>query len=467
MLVIKLSHTKTMFHGSVIAFAVIALVTSAGSARTYGATTIQVATGLDRPIYVTAPADDIDRLFIVEQHTGQIKILDLNTTLINSTPFLDINGLSTGNEQGLLGMAFHPEYAVNGYFYVNFTDSGGTTNIRRYQVSASDPSIADPGSALTIMTYSQPFSNHNGGWVGFAPDGYLYIFSGDGGSSNDPGNRAQDITSQRLGKILRIDVDGGSPYAVPVSNPFVGITGDDEIWAYGLRNPWRPSFDRLTGDLYIADVGQNAREEVNFQPASSTGGQNYGWRVMEGTRCNISGDALPCDDPSFTPPVHEYSHGGAPNGGHSITGGYVYRGPINELQGVYFFADYVSDQIWSFRYDGANKTEFTNRTTELDPVGHTINSISSFGEDALGNLYIVDLGGDVYKVVCDATITGDFNDSCDVTLADYVMFALAWLSEPGDVQWDPAYDISSPADNFIDMSDLAAFFANWLEGTVP
>lgn len=440
----------------------LALVTNAGFSRAYGITTIRVASGLDRPVYVTAPAGDINRLFIVEQHTGQIKILNLNTGLINSTPFLDIDGLSMGNEQGLLGMAFHPDYAANGFFYVNFTDSGGTTNICRYQVSAGDPNNANAGSAVTIMTYSQPYSNHNGGWLGFGPDGFLYISSGDGGSGNDPGNRAQDITSQRLGKILRIDVNDSNSYTVPSSNPFVGITGDDEIWAYGLRNPWRPSFDRLAGDLYIADVGQNAREEINFQPASSTGGENYGWRVMEGTRCNISGDALPCDDPNFALPVHEYAHGGAPDGGRSITGGYVYRGPIKDLQGVYFFADYVSNQIWSFRFDGANKTEFINRTTQLVPDGDSISSISSFGEDALGNLYIVALGGGVFKVVCESTITGDFNGSCDVDMADYAMFASAWLSEPGDAQWNPNYDISSPADNFIDMSDLAVFVGDWL-----
>ena len=440
----------------------LALVTNAGFSRAYGITTVQVASGLDRPIYVTAPAGDIDRLFIAEQHTGQIKILNLNTGLINSTPFLDIDGLSVGNEQGLLGMAFHPDYAANGFFYVNFPDSGWTTNIRRYQVSASDPNNADAGSAETIMTYSQPFRNHNGGWLEFGPDGYLYISSGDGGSGHDPGNRAQDITSQRLGKILRIDVDSNSPYTIPGGNPFVGKTGDDEIWVYGLRNPWRPSFDRLTGDLYIADVGQSVREEINFQPASSIGGENYGWRVMEGTRCNISGDTLPCDDPNFTPPVHEYVHGGAPDGGFSITGGYVYRGPIKDLQGVYFFADYVTDQIWSFRFDGTNKTEFINRTNQLDPEGNSISSISSFGEDALGNLYIVSLDGDVFKVVCESTIIGDFNGSCQVDMVDYAMFASAWLSEPGDSQWNPDYDIAPPADNFIDMSDLAAFVGNWL-----
>jgi glucose/arabinose dehydrogenase len=413
-------------------------------------------------------------LFIVEQHTGRIKILNLNTGLVNSTPFLDIDGLATGNEQGLLGLAFHPDYAANGLFYVNFNESSGTTNIRRYQVSAGNPDIANPGSGTTVMTYSQPYSNHNGGWLGFGPDSFLYISSGDGGSGNDPGNRAQDITSQKLGKILRINVNGDDfpgdtnrNYAIPSSNPFVGWTGDDEIWAYGLRNPWRASFDRLTGDLYIADVGQIQREEINFQPASSTGGENYGWRVMEGTRCNFPSDPLPCYDPSFTAPIHEYMHVGAPDGGHSITGGYVYRGPIRQLQGTYFFTDYVSDQIWSFRFDGTSKTEFVNRTAELSPDVGSIGSISSFGEDAFGNLYIVDLGGEVFKIVCKPAASGDFEGDCDVDLTDFAMFALAWSTQLGDAQWNPKYDISDPRDGIINLNDLAVFVEEWLTGHPP
>jgi glucose/arabinose dehydrogenase len=432
-------------------------------------TTKRIVSGLSRPLYVTAPPDDTDRLFIVEQHTGRIKILNLNTGLVNAAPFLDIDGLATANEQGLLGLAFDPNYATNGFFYVNFTQTDRTTNILRYQVSAGDPDIADPGSGTVIITYSQPFSNHNGGWLGFGPDGFLYISTGDGGSGNDPGNRAQDITDQKLGKMLRLDVDSDDfpadatrNYAIPDNNPFVGTTGDDEIWAYGLRNPWRASFDRLTGDLYIADVGQNQREEINFQSASSTGGENYGWRVMEGTRCNFSNDPLPCNDPSFTPPIHEYLQSGPPDGGNSITGGYVYRGPIPELQGVYFFADYVSNQIWSFRFDGMNKTEFMNRTTQLSPDVGSIGSISSFGEDAAGNLYIVDLGGEVFKIVCELARSGDFDGDCDIDLQDFAMFASAWLTKPGDAKWNPDYDISNPNDGIIDMLDIDVFFDNWL-----
>jgi glucose/arabinose dehydrogenase len=429
----------------------------------------RVASGLSRPVYVTSPPGDVDRLFIVEQHTGRIKILNLGSGLINPTPFLQIGGLSTGNEQGLLGLAFDPNYAGKGFFYVNFTDTSGSTNIRRYQVSADDPNVADAATAMTVMTYAQPFSNHNAGWLGFGPDGFLYICAGDGGSGNDPGNRAQDVTNQRLGKIMRIDVHGDDfpadptrNYAIPPDNPFVGRTGDDEIWAYGLRNPWRVSFDRLTGDLYIADVGQSQREEIDFQPASSKGGENYGWRVMEGTRCNIPTDALPCNDPSFTPPIHEYSHTGAPNGGDSITGGYVYRGPVAQLWGIYFFADYVSNQIWSFRFDGVNKTDFMNRTAELSADVGSIQSISSFGEDASGNLYIVSLDGEVFEIVCKSTQSGDFDGDCDIDLSDFALFARAWLTNSSDARWNGLYDISEPKDGVVNALDLAVFADHWL-----
>jgi len=370
-----------------------------------------VATGLDRPVFVTAPPGDNDRLFIVEQHTGLIKIRNQQTGTINTTPFLDIDGLATGNEQGLLGLAFHPEYANNSLFYVNFTDSSGTTNIVRYQVSG-DPDVANPNSATTVLRYSQPQSNHNGGWLGFSPDGYLYISTGDGGGSddNDAGHtagtgNAQDITDNLLGKILRIDVDGDDfpaddmrNYAIPPDNPFVGISGDDEIWSYGLRNPWRCSFDRLTGDLYIGDVGQSAREEVDFQSAADTGGRNYGWRLREGSIATPTG-GVGGPPPGAIEPIYDYSHGVGPSEGFVVTGGYVYRGPVASLQGHYIFADYLTEQIWSFRYDGLSLTNFANRTAQFTPDVGSINEISSFGEDAAGNVYIVDLGGEVFQVV--------------------------------------------------------------------
>ncbi|MCH9022386.1 MAG: PQQ-dependent sugar dehydrogenase [Planctomycetes bacterium] len=395
-------------------------------------TTIRVASGLIRPVHITFAPGDSSRLFIVEQ-AGKIKVLEHGVLL--GTPFLDIDSvLVCCGERGLLGLAFHPDYAMNGFFFLNYFDNAGNTVIARYAVS-NDPNVANPKSAQIVLTIEQPTTIHNGGWLGFGPDGYLYIATGDGGPWFDPSNRAQTITGEWLGKILRVDVDrddwSNDPdrnYGVPPDNPFVGRTGDDEIWALGLRNPWRCAFDSETGDLYIADVGQGAREEINFQPASSTGGENYAWRVMEGLRCNIPG-ALPCFDSSFTDPIHEYSHTGAPNGGFSITGGYNFRGPNKDLQGTYFFADYVSNQIWTFRYDGANKTEFANRTAELIPDVGAIINISSFAEDNTGNLYIISLDGNIFKLIAPLT-PGDFNGDGLVDDKDLILLGQKWLVPP-------------------------------------
>ena len=264
-----------------------------------------------------------------------------------------------------MGLAFHPDYATNGRFYVNVTTAagGGDTSIREYTRQTAD--IADAASARVLIAIDQPFTNHNGGWMGFSPvDGLLYITSGDGGSGGDPQNNAQTITNNLLGKLLRIDPLGNNSsngqYGIPASNPFVGITGDDEIWAYGLRNPWRCSFDSLTGDLYIADVGQGAKEEIDVQPASNLGGTNYGWRVREGT----NGGALP----GAIDPVYDYGHGTGNLEGFSVTGGYLYRGPIAALNGHYFFADYVSDRIWSFKWDGSPQSSHdgTNYSNFID-----------------------------------------------------------------------------------------------------
>ncbi|RMF81031.1 MAG: DUF4215 domain-containing protein [Planctomycetota bacterium] len=360
---------------------------------------IEVASGLSSPVYVCAPSGDT-RLFIVEQ-AGVIRILSGGVIL--STPFLDISSIvgSGGFEQGLLSMAFHPNYASNGYFYVDYTDLNGDTVIARYSVSA-DPDVADPGSAVILKTIPQDFTNHNGGQLQFGPDGYLYIGMGDGGGSGDANNRAQDINSL-LGKILRLDVDAAAPY-IPPSNPFVGIAGADEIWAYGLRNPWRFSFDSLTGDLYIADVGEGAWEEIDFQPASSTGGENYGWRCYEG---NAAFNTTGCADPNtMVFPIAEYAHTG---GACSITGGFVYRGcQMPDLSGTYFYADYCSGTISSFRYDEVNGvSDQQDRTAELTPIGGPITSITSFGEDGFGELYIVSQNGGIYKIVPAGGFCGD------------------------------------------------------------
>jgi len=368
-------------------------------------TSVRVGVGFSRPLWVGSPPGDTSRLFVVEQFvgtSGRIRIIKNGQVLL--TPFLTVPNVSTGNEQGLLGLAFHPDYATNGYFYVNYTEapSPGTTVIARYQRSAN-PDVANAASALTIIRVGQPFSNHNGGGIAFGPDRYFYAGFGDGGSANDPGNRAQTITGMLLGKFLRLDVNGddfpGDPlrnYAIPPTNPLVGVAGDDEIWSYGWRNPWRWCFDRLTGDLYVGDVGQNQIEEIDFEPAN-TPGRNYGWRCMEGFNCTgLTG--CTCNSPALTNPIHTYTHAE----GCSVTGGCVYRGTClpSNINGTYFFAEYCSNILWSFKYVGGSVTQFMNRTAELAPGGGmSINSVTSFGEDAWGEVYIVDQGGEIFRIV--------------------------------------------------------------------
>lgn len=350
-----------------------------------------VATGVSGALFATSPPGDFERLFIVEQNSGLIKILRGGQVL--PTPFLNVRSrLSVGGERGLLGLAFHPDYANNGYFFINYTNTSGHTVVARYSVTA-DPDVADFNSEEIVLTVNQPFSNHNGGCLGFSPvDGYLYIGMGDGGSGNDPGNRAQN-GQELLGKMLRIDVDD-LPYTIPPDNPFVNVPAvRDEIWALGVRNPWRWSFDRDTGDMYMGDVGQNVIEEINFE-AAGDGGKNYGWRCMEGLRCTgLSG--CTCNAPELTLPIHTYDHTG---GRCSVTGGYIYRGSSMPLHnGTYYFADYCSRNIYSFEFDGQNIFNLRDRTSELG--GGSISSISSFGEDASGEVYIVSLAGSVHKIV--------------------------------------------------------------------
>jgi len=405
-----------------------------------------VASGFERPLYVTSPPGD-PRLFVVEQVEARIWIVRDGAVL--PEPFLDIDDRvnSGGGERGLLGLAFHPDYAENGYFFVNYTDNGnpGDTVVARYRVSAN-PDAADPGSEQVVLRVAQPFANHNGGMLAFGPgDGYLYIASGDGGSGNDPGNRGQSLDTL-LGKILRIDVDSAVPYAVPPSNPFVGHGGAlGEIWAYGLRNPWRFSFDRLLGDLYIGDVGQSAREEIDVQPGGSSGGENYGWRIAEGFAC-LGGSGACGTQPGLTPPVHDY---GRAEGG-SVTGGCVYRGEaVPGLRGTYLFGDFVSGRVWSFRYAPEGLSEFTERTQELDPPGApAIDNVASFGEDADGELYIVDYDGEIWKIVPAVSVPADLNADGRFDAADVQLVINGVLGRPVSV--DPDID----DDGRIDAMDV-------------
>ena len=349
-----------------------------------------VADGFNQPLFVTDANDGSDRLFVVEKG-GIIRIIDGDTVL--EMPFLDLTGqvVADGYEQGLLGLAFAPDYAESGFFYVNYIDLTGSTVVSRFSVS-EDPNLADPQSESIVLRQEQPYPNHNGGVMMFGPDNYLYIGFGDGGSGGDPQGNAQRLDTW-LGKILRIEVDPnyiaeGETYAIPEDNPFVDEEGAlPEIWAYGLRNPWRFSFDLETGDMWIGDVGQGEIEEVDYLPIDLDSGQNLGWNVMEGTACFLGAG---CDMSGFLLPVLEYTHG---DGSCSITGGYVYRGEdMPDLNGTYLFADFCSGLLWGGGQD-ANADWVMS-----EPIG-TGMAISSFGEDDAGNLYLTDLnGGGVYLI---------------------------------------------------------------------
>jgi glucose/arabinose dehydrogenase len=367
--------------------------------------TTRVASGLSLPLYVTAPPGDTSRVFILEQTTGKIRILDLATNTLKPSPFMTQTDLAITGEEGLLGLAFHPQYATNGYFYVDYTRTpDGAVVVERYTVSAN-PDSADTTTGTVIIAVPKPTAgtNHNAGWIGFGPDGYLYVTQGDGG--NNPGYYAQDDTT-RYGKILRLDVDGAFPYAIPPDNPFAGgPSPKNEFWVKGLRNPWRCSIDRGTGDLYIGDVGAALWEEVDYQPASSAGGDNFGWNKFEGYAKYICPD--PCDSSGLTRPIHVYDHGAGVRA--AVTGGYVYRGgAIPDLQGAYFFADFRSAQIWTMRVVGGIATDLVERTAELDPPGnHDIVFPSSFGEDARGEIYVCDWAhGEVFKIIPHPTGVG-------------------------------------------------------------
>lgn len=398
-----------------------------------GLDAIRVASGLTQPLFVTAPPGDFNRIFIVQQN-GQIRILHLDTGTLNASPFLTISGLAVGGEQGLLGFAFDPSYAANGKFYVNGTVPGGffdqgITRILQYQVS-SNPDIADttPANIKTVLSFDQPQTNHNGGWIGFSPragdDHNLYIATGDGGAANDqgtghiePGGNAQNNTTF-LGKMLRIHVDPTTgTYTIPANNPYASPTPAPspapkrEIWALGLRNPFRDSFDRSTGRMFIGDVGQDTREEVDVQQATNPGGgENYGWRDREGFIENpgfATATPTPTPNPPRVDPIFDYPH----TTGQTVIGGYVYRGQqFPALQGVYVFGDYLGPEpgsigrIFSLNYDGTTASNFQDITSQLFPIpttGGNVNlvNLSSLGEDAAGELYLTDIGnGNVYKI---------------------------------------------------------------------
>jgi glucose/arabinose dehydrogenase len=349
--------------------------------------------GLNIPVFMAAPPEDTNRLFVVEKN-GVIKIIEVATQTVRSTPFLDLTAeIDASGDQGMLGLAFHPNYSVNGFFYVNIINLSGDTEIRRYQVS-SDPNVANSGSMLLIKSVDQPagFTNHKAGWLGFGPDGMLYGTIGDGGKAADQDGNGQNL-NVLLGKMLRLNVDIPSPF-IPSDNPFVGITGEDEIWAYGLRNPFRVSFDRNTGDFYVADVGENRLEEVNVSTLASGGGRglNYGWNMMEGSLC--FNPMTGCTTTGLTIPVVEYAHEGTGCTG-SITGGYVYRGNVMpSLQGTYFYADFCKGFVRSFRFMNGTATE----QMEWDALRQPPTQITSFGEDAAGELYIMTVDGGLFRI---------------------------------------------------------------------
>lgn len=481
----------------------------AGSAAAQPLGVEYVAWGLVQPVWVGAPRGDAARLFILEKSTptnppaGRVRVLDLRTRQLQSAPFLTVSPVSAGGfgEQGLLGMAFHPEYAANGYFWVYYTDAAGDTVVARYRAEG-DPltaTAADPASRQVVLWFDRPGNgNHNGGWMDFGPDGHLYISSGDGGTG---GALAASVDSL-MGKILRIDVDGadnvpGTPdddgfpgdaqrlYTIPADNPYAGaVPGLDEIWALGLRNPWRNDIDPQTGAVFIADVGESSWEEVSYQPAHAAGslpgepghmgGRNYGWPSCEGLEggggCGGGGGF------GFIPPVVVYGHAQAvpPTNatGCSITGGVVYRGcAMPELHGTYFFADLCSDRFFSFRYDGAAITDFAERTAELRPTAHA-NDPASFGRDGRGEVYfctintgsivkvvppgVYDINGDHVADLC--RCPADWDGDAVVNSADISAFLAAWVEAVTGGTAGADYDRSGTTNS----GDISAFLGSWL-----
>lgn len=361
---------------------------------------VQVAKGFERPIWVGFPSGQTDKMWVVEQ-AGLIWIVDTRTGERDKQPVLDIRSdvSRKGNEEGLLGLAFSPDFITSGRYYVNYTDNTPEKLTRILRFVSTDKKTTDPKSGEVIMKFPSEASNHNGGWLGFGPDKMLYIANGDGGSGNDPHKHGQSLDTY-LGKVLRIDASPKSGYKVPDDNPFVrNKDAKPEIWAYGLRNPWRCSFDRKNGDFWIGDVGQNHWEEINCVPHAKGSGANYGWSLREAdkeTPQKGTGGALP---KGAINPVYVYNHGNKEREGLSVTGGYVYRGSIKELQGRYIFGDYQNPRIWSLVLKNGNSSNFMDLTKDLQPENGRINLISSFAEDQMGELYIVDFTGAIYRII--------------------------------------------------------------------
>ena len=376
---------------------------------------VLIADGYKKPVFITSSPNNAKLLYIVEQ-AGLIKLINDGKKL--SRPFFDINKRVVnpnrpGDERGLLGFAFHPNHTNNGKFYINYMDNDGNTIISEF--STNSKLRADHKSERIILKLKQPYGNHNGGDIQFGPDGYLYISIGDGGKAGDPLNAGQDLSSL-FGKIIRIDIEQ-KPYGIPKSNPFFGQKGKrEEIWAWGLRNVWRFSFDKQTGDKYLADVGQNKWEEVNFEPASSEGGLNYGWRIMEANHCYDPKENCPTEGlikpiieypndanhPAFAfRIIEELSFSETDVEGCSVTGGYVYRGQkIKSMQGQYIFGDYCSGNIWTLKVVNGKAINFKNRTEEINIGGGEFTTyISSFGQDSDGEIYIIDYNGGIYKLI--------------------------------------------------------------------
>lgn len=355
----------------------------------------KVVDGFNRPVWVGVPKVSVKQLWVMEQH-GVITAVDPESD--KKIKLLDIHEKVSrkGNEEGMLGLAFASDFAKSGRFYINYSDKNNHTCISRFVFKNGK---VNAGEEEIVLRYKQDFQNHNGGWIEIGPDSMLYIGNGDGGSGNDPNQRAQDLSSF-LGKILRIDVSPQKGYSVPRDNPFVKTKdAKPEIWAYGVRNPWRCSFDSKTGDLWIGDVGQNQWEEINRIEHRKGFGANFGWRLREGDVATPAKGVGGDKPDNHIDPVYVYKHGGGSTEGFSVTGGYLYRGPIKELQGRYIFADYQNPRIWSFVEKNGKATDFKDHTAELQPEGGKIKQIPSFGEAPDGSLYIVDHSGTIYQIV--------------------------------------------------------------------